>query len=132
MRQQFQCVHGLRNQLRLSRHEYGGNIRYCTLWGRVQQPVAENRKEMLPRIFFICNHEKPLINSLLFWAYCKCLFYLRELETKNPTVVVVVYGKLHVQPRHSCCSSPASRSGPFCSLPAAWGCPGQSSGLSCS
>lgn len=53
------------------------------MWHRVQQLIAKNKKEKLPRIIFICSYEKPFVNSLLFWAYCKCLFYLGEPETKK-------------------------------------------------
>lgn len=58
-----------------------GNIKH--IWVRVQQLIARKRKEMLPRILFICNHEKPLINSLLFGAYSKCLVYWGKLEIRT-------------------------------------------------
>lgn len=54
-----------------------GNIKH--IWVRVQQLTLRNGKEML---LFICNHKKPLINSLLFGAYSKSLVYLRTLEIK--------------------------------------------------
>lgn len=57
MQQHFQCIHRLRNQLHLSRHEYRG-ISDCMLWGRVQKLIAKNRKEMLPSILVIHNYEK--------------------------------------------------------------------------
>lgn len=58
-----------------------GNIKH--IWVRVQQLIAGNGKEMLPRILFICNRKKPLINSLLFGAYGKTLLYLGKLEIKT-------------------------------------------------
>lgn len=43
-----------------------GNIKHT--WVRVLQLIPRNGKLMLPRIPFICNRKKSLINSLLIWG----------------------------------------------------------------